>query len=522
MSAMRAPVFRLCSLRQPASVALLSVLAAALGFGCEDNSTPAAPNVVRLGILSGLDGTTEPCGCTSKPLGGLDRLAAVVEGLQKKGPFRLLVAGNTLVSHADPPAHLFDQERAKARTIAELLQKFAPLAMALGPKAAGVQNTYVRSLLEKYELPAFRQPSTPTTRRRADSVITRLGGIKIGVVGMPHRVRGEASSYTVRANYLRQNGAQLVVALLPVGGTAARQFVGQIDGVDVAVAGGAADVHSPRMVKGTLLVEAGDRGRYLGVLELHRIDPESADWVYDDRGAARRRALTARIGRLEKAVGRLPSGPAKKARQNKLTTLRQKLSNFNPPEPQGNHVTWAARPITQNIQPTRTAAAALEAYNDALCNIAKRATADRECAAAPTEKARYVGTERCRACHSAAFEVYTNTAHAHAWATLENAGKDCDPTCIGCHTVGFEKPGGFCRLADAPDYANVGCENCHGPGSGHVQNPTQPEAWASAFEPKPSEPTCVECHNPEHSDTFAFSEYLPNVLGPGHGEPLER
>ena len=129
----------------------------------------------------------------------------------------------------------------------------------------------------------------------------------------------------------------------------------------------------------------------------------------------------------------------------------------------------------------------------------------------------YVGSVACQSCHPGAYEVYQKTAHAHAWKTLEDAGKMCDLGCIGCHTVGYEKPGGFCRLVDAEKNKNVGCENCHGPGRGHISNPHNRSAWSSLFKPNPGSDVCISCHNQEHSDQFDFKKYLPQVLGEGHG-----
>ena len=43
---------------------------------------------------------------------------------------------------------------------------------------------------------------------------------------------------------------------------------------------------------------------------------------------------------------------------------------------------------------------------------------------------------------SDAYAVWQTTAHAGAWETLTSRDKDFDQTCVGCHSVGYEKPGG--------------------------------------------------------------------------------
>jgi hypothetical protein len=129
----------------------------------------------------------------------------------------------------------------------------------------------------------------------------------------------------------------------------------------------------------------------------------------------------------------------------------------------------------------------------------------------------YAGTAVCKGCHAAAFEVYDKTKHAHAWTTLEVAGKTCDLGCIGCHSVGYEKPGGYCRVDDVTPFVNVGCESCHGPGRGHAMSPADRAGWSTAFTRDPGPTRCTMCHNPQHSDRFDFSAYRPRILGPGHG-----
>ena len=111
---------------------------------------------------------------------------------------------------------------------------------------------------------------------------------------------------------------------------------------------------------------------------------------------------------------------------------------------------------------------------------------------------------------------WEKTAHARAWNSLIEPGRSCDLGCIGCHTVGFDAPGGYCRLADAERWANVGCESCHGPGAGHVASPDDESAWSAAFTRRAGRETCLRCHTAEHSTDFDFDTYLPRVIGKGH------
>ena len=132
-------------------------------------------------------------------------------------------------------------------------------------------------------------------------------------------------------------------------------------------------------------------------------------------------------------------------------------------------------------------------------------------------EAAYVGNAACKSCHAASFTVYEQTGHAHAYATLEKASKQYRLDCIACHVVGFQQPGGVCRVDQVDGRTDVGCENCHGPGSLHVAKPSR----ATIPRPAPGQNVCLGCHTPENSLHFDFARYLPRVLGPGHRRVLQ-
>ncbi|HET9939769.1 MAG TPA: multiheme c-type cytochrome [Candidatus Eisenbacteria bacterium] len=128
----------------------------------------------------------------------------------------------------------------------------------------------------------------------------------------------------------------------------------------------------------------------------------------------------------------------------------------------------------------------------------------------PTSKERlegiYVGASRCATCHRLEFDQWKTTRHATAYKTLLDAHRHYQPRCIVCHVVGFRTAHGY-KLGDPEEpLANVQCEVCHGPGGAHVAAPA-----TARMERTPPESTCLECHNPQHSDAFVYSEKIRMV-----------
>jgi hypothetical protein len=88
----------------------------------------------------------------------------------------------------------------------------------------------------------------------------------------------------------------------------------------------------------------------------------------------------------------------------------------------------------------------------------------------------YIGSAKCQGCHAAEMAKWHETAHSKAFEALEKTAKrpslrQFDGECIVCHTVGFGVKTGYENQIKTPNLLNVGCESCHGPGSGHAADP---------------------------------------------------
>ena len=105
----------------------------------------------------------------------------------------------------------------------------------------------------------------------------------------------------------------------------------------------------------------------------------------------------------------------------------------------------------------------------------------------------------CGNCHVGQQAGWEGTGHFDAWAGLQASGHS-QAFCEGCHAISEEghaldDPAGI-NLVNDPRYYDVQCENCHGAGLTHVENPdaTQPLAPMAVD----GETGCGECHQGTH------------------------
>lgn len=109
----------------------------------------------------------------------------------------------------------------------------------------------------------------------------------------------------------------------------------------------------------------------------------------------------------------------------------------------------------------------------------------------------YVGADTCRTCHSDKYTEWSGTLHHGALDTLAAIHQDTNPICLACHTVGYGTPAGFVSTDKTPQLGGVQCENCHGGGGAHVQDPSGNEMEVTL-----SSSLCGACHTDVHHPTY--------------------
>lgn len=115
----------------------------------------------------------------------------------------------------------------------------------------------------------------------------------------------------------------------------------------------------------------------------------------------------------------------------------------------------------------------------------------------------YSGNEACAVCHENESATWQLTSHATAFDTLVRHSASTKTECVGCHVVGWEKPGGYTISPPTRYLENVGCETCHGRGGPHLS----PEfAHKTDYAD-----VCLTCHDQKHSLGFDYATFLPKI-----------
>ncbi len=434
-------------------------------------------------ILTGQTfGLLQPCGCSRPQKGGLERRMQFIDMLKaKKWP----VAGIDLGDIYPDKASFLGQGLLRYKTTMQALNKMGYIAVGVGKTEFNAEIIRVLGQYAVDEKPPYLlagnllgfadgksiprekhfKPDGLTRSMIGLAEVAQVGSVNVGVAGIIGRSLAEEvetkkldTSVTFEKDKqgkvnnagvlqdavgaLQKKNTQLNI-LIYQGTTAEAEMLAAARPefhVILCQANDSEPPQHPKAVVGpkgqkTLIIEVGHKGRYVGVLG-----------VFKQNGGLE---LHYQIVPLEEFY--LTPGPEAAAQKtNPILPLLENYSKIVRDEKFLNEVPRNPHPV----------------------QIAE-----------PKLNLTYVGSDACKACHAAEHKLWDNSKHGHALDTLEKVAKrpslrNYDPECVRCHTVGFDYKTGYEDEKKTPNLKHVGCENCHGPGSGHVADPKSADLLA--------------------------------------------
>jgi hypothetical protein len=435
-------------------------------------------------------GFLEPCGCTKGQRGGLARRMDLIEKLRAQGwPLALIDLGSLINDPNDTVWGGPEETRIRYGIALKALETLGYDALALSAPdlklgVADVLIRYVNHQGEKLKIVAANatpEPSLGLAERVVPAVRTKAGPINVGITAVidpesfaklhdpdKETMLAFRQPESVLPDVLAELERDTHIQVLMVQGSpeAARRLALAHKGFEVVVAT-SPYVDPPddaEMLNDgkTQLISVGRKGQYVGVLGLFQDAKQKFRYQ------------------------RVPLGST----YNDKTEAMRKL-------------------LDEDFQAELRDA-------DVLGTFLKRAYVFGD---GPTG-ATYVGADTCKTCHPNTYAKWANTGHFRAYEALTKAVRNrvYDAQCISCHTTGFPYNGGFVSADRTPDLKGNQCENCHGPGSKHAAQPTDPAILAtvrrSAADFQKNH-RCIECHSEDDSPDFNFEVYWPKIVHKG-------
>ncbi len=367
-------------------------------------------------------GEFENCGCTDAQLGGLSRKARLLRAAVRK---------NADTMHLDAGNLFFQKRPVQDIEAREFLLKAEYILGAYNAMGCDALNVSDGDLmlgldaltgLRKKALFPFVSSNILTRddgRHLFEPVVfKKVAGMRVAVLGLCPQdgvfvpdVRIEDPAVAVRKMAAAVRGkSDFLIVLSGLGLERDRELARQVPGINLIISARADRLlEKPVMENGTAILQAYNRGQYLGSAEVARTgDGFSVD--------ARLIALKPGIGEEKDIVDMGNAYKAQVAAMNQQAFFKDGTKQ----------------------------------------------------AGAGGGGAAYVGGDGCVQCHVPQYENWQVTPHARAYQTLVHKGSQYAVECLVCHTTGYGEPGGYSPLQkERSTMINVQCEACHGPASRH-------------------------------------------------------
>jgi hypothetical protein len=420
-------------------------------------------------VLSGQTfGFVQPCGCSRPQMGGLERRANFMESLRKKG---WRVAGADLGDiapdrHPIGPSGIIsspEQTLLKYGATMNALRRMGYVAAGLGKTefSAGLLKIVGEYSLQKEQPPYLLAgnvldkdgktpfPPPPGGKRPLIGLIeiADFNGLPVAIVGVVGKTIGEEAEKLDPQLSVKEANKWLKTAV----DTLAAQP--KKPAVHLLLYQGPADLAK---------LVAKDRPEFNVILcQSEESEPPQFPEFIDHPGGSKTMIVqVGHKGRYVGAVGVFQSAAGVELKYQLVPLGEEYITPNDPAAEKANRVLPILDEYALQVKKDNLLARIVQAPHSAQIQ-------------AGNLNLTYVGSEKCARCHLAEHVKWSATPHGHALDALEKIAKrpalrNFDPECVVCHTVGFGYKTGYENAEKTPVLKHVGCESCHGPGSGHV------------------------------------------------------
>lgn len=445
-------------------------------------------------LSADIGGNLEVCGCPIHPLGGVARRMGYINALRKRSPDAAVL----MVDAGHVFSDELNQEKGTLRADAALMNDWMV-------KANEVMNLSLASLAYHDLRYASRLFSDSTTLKPEKSALISANVKPVAGSGL-----AAPAPYVIRTITSKRLPQPVSIAFIGITQPAP-------DAQQAAITAAGFTIADPYEAVKKTLAEVKDKVDvtavigYFGPPVAYRLamQNEDLDLILGADGSGLvpdpkqvKNALIMFASNQTKYLGELRFYTDREGVVDRFTTRYIELDDVIPDDPQMARMTAQARSEIAIVQRqvAEEIAAAYQARGD--------------------QPSVWATAETCATCHKAEYETWQKSRHSHAFAALETKQREFDDSCVGCHSVGFKNQG-FVNIRATPQFANVQCEACHGPGSEHVRAPK-----AGNYKTPTAPGVCLSCHDPENSPDFVFAKYWPQVAHtnslkavPGSGVP---
>ncbi|GDX81961.1 hypothetical protein LBMAG42_37720 [Deltaproteobacteria bacterium] len=434
-------------------------------------------------LTGAVRGEVEVCGCPTTPYGGFARRSALYAKLRTLDvPFVAVDAGEMLVKGLTARDEV--DRRVRAQAVLDLAHTAGLDAWAASP--VDLLPGGMEFLRSAGALAA--NWSAPPASFGAASIVERAG-VRLGFIGLAGTASDVKGSDAVAAVAAAKVGEADAWFVLSSADEATNRAVAeQVSGIAAVLATEGDRLDEPRTTNGAPIIEAPGRGRYVTLVHVFLASTPRALEVVE-RGIWKDVA-TYRSGRSLAGGGPSPAMDAEAKRDHERLVKRSRGRNYAFVE---------TVPLGSDLDGDVGTEDTLDKFHAAILGSAQAAVA------APA-RGGYATGSACGGCHQDRLASWAFDGHARAIESLAGRDAASNPECIGCHSTGFGRPGGFADLTErgAAAYRDVQCEACHGPMRGH-------DGRGSVHSQPITEATCRACHDEANSPEFEYRTYLAKI-----------